>query len=426
MLIHRLLSELSIAFLTGAGYAGASVLYDLPAPPFIQVPYTVAAFELPTAVTTNGTAFVNTSAIKSETGCQPVSVQMTETSPGTWTNTASFNECSIIWNVVNTTDTLFGINIPSCQSSSPPQFSSVVFWFFSYIPTAQASATFCDPSMSLWEVNAAVDIRTGNITAVSEIRPFSSSSNFSSFSANVTGPPLNGRAYNGIQFNLTNPDQFVLGRQNATQLQLPASIYQAAIKTPQGFIGSFQNNTLTALADQVYGLYLSLVAREVYFLGDDEDINVQIKTFQQRVWLGDVAVHLLAAAMIILAIFATIVHLFHIEDRRFLRLKHEPGTIASAVSIGAQTGVGEVLAGRQDPDDIKEALRNKRFRIDPIAMKIFMEGEKGYETAAVPTSPMYRRRSVLELLQRPRPTKSQSGTSVPSSPSSPKEPPKSA
>lgn len=34
------------AFLSGAGYAGASVLYDLPAPPFIQVPYTVAPFEV--------------------------------------------------------------------------------------------------------------------------------------------------------------------------------------------------------------------------------------------------------------------------------------------------------------------------------------------------------------------------------------------
>lgn len=134
-----------------------------------------------------------------------------------------------------------------------------MFIFFRYVPAAQASATFCYPSISLWEVNVAVNIPTGNVTAVSEIQPFSSSSNFSSFSANVTGPPLNGRAYNGIQFNLTNPDQFILGRQNATQLQLPASIYQAALKTPQGFIGSFQNDTLSALTDQVYVNISSLV-----------------------------------------------------------------------------------------------------------------------------------------------------------------------
>jgi len=115
-----------------------------------------------------------------------------------------------------------------------------------------ASATFCYPSISLWEVSAGVDIGTGNVTSVTEIRHFTQSSNFSSFSANVTGPPLNGRAYNGIRFNLTNPDQFVLGRQNATQLQLPAGIYQAAINTPEGYQGSFSNNAFAALSDTVY------------------------------------------------------------------------------------------------------------------------------------------------------------------------------
>jgi hypothetical protein len=115
-----------------------------------------------------------------------------------------------------------------------------------------ASATFCHPSFSIWEVNAGVDISTGNVTKVSEIRPFSQSSNFSSFSANVTGPPLNGLAYNGIKFNLTNPDQFVLGRQNATQLGLPAAIYQAANQSPEGYVGNFANGGFSALSDKVY------------------------------------------------------------------------------------------------------------------------------------------------------------------------------
>ncbi|KDR72481.1 hypothetical protein GALMADRAFT_73674 [Galerina marginata CBS 339.88] len=415
------------AFLTGAGYAGASVLYDLPAPAFIQIPYTIANFELPLSVTNNGTAFVNTTAIKSETGCQAVPVQMTLTAPGAWSNTASLNGCSITWAVSNsTTDTLFGADTPTCDSAPPPQFNPVVFWFFSYASPARASATFCYPTISLWEVNAGVDISTGNVTKVSEIRPFSQDSKFSSFSANVTGAPLNGRAYNGIKFNLTAPDQFVLGRQNATQLQLPASIYQAALKSPQGYVGSFDANTFTTLSNEVYGIYLALVAREVYFLPDTEDINVQVKTFQKRVWLSDVAAHLLAAAMFILAFFGTIVHLFHIEDRRYLSLKHEPGTIASAVSIGAQTGVGQVLAGRQGEGDLKEALRNRKFRIDPVTMKIIMEGEYGYETAAVPTSPMSRRKSILEILQGQRQgrtlNRSPPGTNAPPSPKTPKTP----
>jgi len=117
-----------------------------------------------------------------------------------------------------------------------------------------ASATFCYPSFSLWEVNVGVDIRTGNVTKVSEIRPFSQDSNFSSFSGNVTGPPLNGRAYNGIKFNLTTTDPFILGRQNATQLQLPAAIYQAATQSPGGYIGGFDNE----------GLHFGTLSNEVY------------------------------------------------------------------------------------------------------------------------------------------------------------------
>ena len=97
-----------------------------------------------------------------------------------------------------------------------------------------------------------VNTNSGNITAITETRPFTSASNFSSASANVTGAPLNGRAYNGIAFNLTNPDQFVLARQNATRLQLPASVYQAALQTPQGAVGNFGNISYSTLVDQVY------------------------------------------------------------------------------------------------------------------------------------------------------------------------------
>ena len=98
--------------------------------------------------------------------------------------------------------------------------------------------------------------------------------------------------------------------------------------------------------------------------------------------------------MLILAFCATIVHFFHQEDRRLLHFKHEPGTIASAVSIGARTGVGEVLAGRHAEKEIEEVLKNKKFRIDPITMKIIMDGEYGYDSMTSPS-----RRSVFEIMQ---------------------------
>ncbi|KAF8198632.1 hypothetical protein BJ912DRAFT_31550 [Pholiota molesta] len=395
------------SFLSGAGYAGASVLYDLPAPPFIQVPYTVAPFELPIS-TTNGTAFANTTALKTFTGCQSVPVQMTQQPDSGWLNEASFNNCSFTFSVANNSEIQFDVDTPTCSNVTPAEFSPVVFWFFSYVPTAIASTTFCYPSFSLWEVTAGVDIRTGNITSITELRPFTASSNFSSTSANVTGNPLDGRAYNGIAFDLTNPDQFVLARQNATNLQLPASVYQAALKTPTGFFGSFQNATLSTLADEVYALYLALVAKEVYFLSDNEPINVQVKAFQQRVWLSAPAVHLLTVAFLILAVFGTLVHLFHFDDRRSLRLTHLPGTIASAVSIGAQTGVGDVLAGRHAEEDLKQALADKRFRLNPDTMRLIMDSEDGYEMPAsldVPPGSPGRRRTMMNMVQGRRASK---------------------
>ncbi|KAF8880015.1 hypothetical protein BD779DRAFT_1550009 [Infundibulicybe gibba] len=375
------------AFLTAAGYASASVLYHFPDPSFINGPYSVAPFQLPINLASNGTVFAT----------QPLSkaIQAVDHSLWTgWNNSASFDGCSIQWSVDKNATTLFGTTIPFCSTNPPPQFSPVVFWFFTYKPTALSSATICFPSFTLWDVNVNVDLASGNLTKVTELQPFSQSSNFSSFSANVTGPPLNGQAYNGIQFNLTNPDRFVLARQDAVQLQLPAAVYQSALNGD--IVGAFNSDLFVQLANSVYRIYLNLVAKEVYFVDAPAPLTMQVKTIRKRVWLSDTAVHLLSVAMLLLASFATIIHLFHRADRRNLHLRHEPGTIASAVSIGAQTGMGDLLAGRQRSRDISEALQDKRFRIDPETMKIVMAGEPGYEFAS---SPMDRRRSVFAALQ---------------------------
>jgi len=124
-------------------------------------------------------------------------------------------------------------------------------------------------------------------------------------------------------------------------------------------------------------------------------MTVRVWTVQKRVWLSPVIVHLLSTAMFLLALCATVIHVLHRVERRNLRLRHEPGTIASAMSIGAQTGIGDLLAGMQGEKDMSNVLRDKRFRIDPQSMKIIMEGEEGYEFAASPN----RRMSIFAALQ---------------------------
>ncbi|KAF5362655.1 hypothetical protein D9758_009570 [Tetrapyrgos nigripes] len=383
------------------GYASASVLYDIPSPPFVMNQYTVAPFQIPTDIQVNGTVlYANTTAMKFDPGCQPLKVNMTQTGVGEWLNSISFGSCSLTWQVEREADFLFGTNATVCNPQQPPQFSPIAFWFFNYVPTAQASATICQPTFELFDVNIQFDLASQNVTSVREIRPFTSSSNFSSAAGNITGEPLNGRAYNGIEFNLTEPvDPFVAARRQALQIQMAASVFQQARESPAGLSASFDQNVFVGLSTKVYLNYLTLMASTVYFVSPPStELNtVQARTVMDRVFLSDTAVHLLATAMLLLAFFSIIIQFFHRQDRRSLKLRHEPGTIASAVSIGGQTEMGALLArvdaGKSDDKEIVKVLGEKRFRIDPQTMKIVMEGEDGYEFARSPGF----RRSVFNI-----------------------------
>jgi hypothetical protein len=120
------------------------------------------------------------------------------------------------------------------------QFSPVVFWFFTYQPAAEASIIFCRPNISLWEVEASVDIATHNLTSVRILTPFDISS--SSFSGNMS--QLNGQAYNGIGFNLTGADQYKQQRAQAVQVQMPSAVFQKAETGDGGLIAAFNNGAL--------------------------------------------------------------------------------------------------------------------------------------------------------------------------------------
>ncbi|KAL0957578.1 hypothetical protein HGRIS_001362 [Hohenbuehelia grisea] len=370
-------------FVTAAGFASASVLYNLGEPPFVHQPYTIAPFGIPRNVIANGTIFANTTALKSDSGCRPITFNMERLADGSgWNNSVNSNGCTFTVSVDRNASTLFGTGTPTCTNQVPQQFAPVIFWFFTYNPTAMASGIICTPSFSLFDVAVTVDIATANLTSVTELKPFSSFSNFSETSANITGSPLNGRAYNGLQFDLgPSPSRFTLAKKAATQLQLPAAVYQAAVQAPEGLVGTFTADKFVQRSTQVYSTYLQLIAQEVYFVPNPQPLNIRVKTVVKRVYLSPVAVHLLTTAMLLLAIIAALLHLKHKRDRRGLRLGYEPGTIASAVAIGAETGVGQLLAGAKRESDMKAALASRSFRLDRDRGVIVMEGEPGYDLA---------------------------------------------
>jgi hypothetical protein len=237
---------------------------------------------------------------------------MTQIATG-WSNTASGEGCTISWSVDRNATNLFGATVPNCTSANygsiPEQFRPVSFWFFTYEPSAAASVTFCTAAISLWDVTVKVDIATGNLTEVVPLRPFDSSySNYSSMSATITGAPLNGRAYNGIDFPFAEDNRIVAARKEAIQLQLPAAVFQSAQTSPEGLIAVFGTNRFAQLSTQVYvslwfgidlflsmlmcalcfqrkTMYLKLIAKSVYFVPGSAPLQVRVSSFRRRLWL---------------------------------------------------------------------------------------------------------------------------------------------
>lgn len=122
--------------------------------------------------------------------------------------------------------------------------------------------------------------------------------------------------------------------------------------------------------------------------------------------------------MFLLAFAGALLHRLHWIDRQNLRLAHEPGTIASAMTIGAQTNIASLLDGQQREEDIMKVLRDKKFRINPRTMKIVMEGEDGYDQAASADP----RRSVFGNLGIPRRLSARMSRPMSGAPNIPKTP----
>jgi hypothetical protein len=190
--------------------------------------------------------------------------------------------------------------------------------------------------------------------------------------ASITGPPQNGRAYNGIQFDDLSQDYFSLQRQNATRVQLPAAVLQIAETD-----NNFTKDHLTNLTNVVYGTYLKVLAKSVYFVPDNSTMLVHVSLYQKRVWLSIVSVHVSAVLLLILAITSTALHLWHRRARAKLHSWPQPGSIAVAMQLGVGTELARLmLLHGSDQAALDNIYHTRRFGIDPKTLKITMDNEK--------------------------------------------------
>lgn len=88
--------------------------------------------------------------------------------------------------------------------------------------------------------------------------------------------------------------------------------------------------------------------------------------------------------LLVVALVGAFVQVCHRASRQQLHLRHIPGTLASAISIGADTNLTKLFNNSEQQDDFTEALRNRKFRIDPQTSKIVLQGDEGYEQAVSP------------------------------------------
>jgi hypothetical protein len=111
----------------------------------------------------------------------------------------------------------------------------------------------CNQSITLLNVEASVDLASSNLT---NVRPLSNltvgQGPFTQYAGNITGAPLYGDAYNGVNWtNITQGDPYVSNRADAVQQQLASTVFQYIIGSPGG-LPRANNATFGLLAKTVF------------------------------------------------------------------------------------------------------------------------------------------------------------------------------
>ncbi|KAI0674469.1 hypothetical protein C8Q78DRAFT_989394 [Trametes maxima] len=368
-------------FQAASSFASADVMYNVSSPPFISNGYTVAEFELPDSGV-NGTVYANRSAVLSQASCAiPDSLAMVHpvNDPTIWHNTVLFGQCTYTWTVNSNATYLYGVvpaDFTNCRqdfASVPLQYRPVLFWFFTYEPQPSAALVLCTPHASGQPVSVALDLATG----ATDVTPLQNSP------ADADTANVGAFAYNGVFFDETSLDQTALARLQAIQQQLPGAVFEAARTRDPALMRSFSSRGFKDLAQDVYSTYLSLVAKIVYFVEDEEPISVRVGSECKRFFVVEAVAHLLTAA------FAAVVLLtvgLTFGLRRILSVLPIPprlGTLGAAIWLTAQTDVALSLGDDAvDAQHFAERLAGHRYFLDRASGRIMSVPSEGKERRA--------------------------------------------
>jgi hypothetical protein len=175
---------------------------------------------------------------------------------------ATFYDCGFGWQVNRSSVHYFGIWTIDSQCGEPDNIakpvpvSPLIFVFFTddySTGRVLASVTMCNQTITLLNVEVSVDLATSNLT---NVRPLSNltvgQGPFTQYAGNITGAPLYGGAYNGVNWtNITQGDPYVSNRAGAVQQQLASTVFQYIVGTPGGLTKA-DNATFGSLAKTVF------------------------------------------------------------------------------------------------------------------------------------------------------------------------------
>jgi hypothetical protein len=273
------------AFVAAAGFAEASVFHGLPDPPFVKGGWATNEFKLPQEDVLNGTVSVQTQGIRTASNCAVPAEQALQPPGAGGQNTflisaRSRENCTVhVAFAPTTADQQYGVApVPDCGSApANVTLQPVLFWFFRINEQnkSELRTVFCTPTIAPFTVNANVSMSNMTLVGVQIVSDYTEANN-------VTGDPLNSRAFNGVVFdNSTNP--FIQARATATKAGVPGAIFRFAAQKPGGLSPVFDDlNGFLNITRLVYTQHLSIVAKSIYFVPTSELIQANVTSLAPR------------------------------------------------------------------------------------------------------------------------------------------------
>lgn len=370
------------AFLASAGYADAAVYSGLGDPPYVNGAWTVANFEPEPDVPLNGSLAVNTTGLQTEVNCINTESLNLTSSGGNYVAGATFpNTCVANFTVgIADGNQQYGvINASSCALEGQDiSFQPVIFWYYFQDMTTtndpQVWAILCQPSMKAFVIMTSMNLNNGTLGECTTLQNFTEPNN-------VTGDPLNGQVFNGVEFDASS-NVYIAARAIAINSGLPGTVYRYASQQPGG-IQSVYNDSYGWLnaTSKIYTQHLAVAAQANYFGQTNTTIPALLTTDVPRLFVETLPAHLLSALMILIGITGLIVHTLHARSRRKLWLTSPPGSIAAIVSLTSRSGFGELLLPYDNEPRMRSRLTGLKFRLDQRTGAIVAEEDSGFDAS---------------------------------------------